>query len=538
MPSARLLAWLLIGLAPLTAGAQGRLPSFDELEAAGAVIGEIKVETHDIFDLSDPHESNFFYSAANELHVTTRPWVIRRMLLFKPGDRVSHTVISETERIIRATSSVYEVVIRPIRYQDGVVDIEVSTRDTWTLEVNASFSRSGGENTGGFGIKESNFLGTGTTIGFGRSKDVDRTGSRVEVGHQHLFDGWTTALLARTSYTDGYSTTFNFARPFYSLDTRWAAGVSGGNFLRNDPIFRNGENVAEYRHNSHFGEAYAGWSPGRVGAWTQRFSVGASYNDDAYALDPHKPPPSALPPDRTFAGPFVRHEVIEDDYFQTVNRDLIERPEYLTMGLHSVVQVGRSLAAFGATEEPWLLSASVSKGFRVGIAQVLASVTGTGQYGTTSGDVRTGGVSARYFAPQTGRFLFYFSAALDAVKPASPADELLLGGDNGVRGYPLRYQAGTRRAVFNIEERYYTDWFPLRLFRVGWALYYDVGRAWDGEQPNATPGWLSNVGFGMRILSARASTGNVVHIDLAVPLHRVDPTVPHYQLVVVTGKAF
>src|SRR5689334_19541451 len=109
MPYARLLAWLLAGLAPLAAAAQDKLPSFDELEQDGALIGEIRVETEDVFDLSDPHENKYLYRLANRLHVTTRPWLIRRLLLFKTGDQVSHRVINETERVIRASASVYDV---------------------------------------------------------------------------------------------------------------------------------------------------------------------------------------------------------------------------------------------------------------------------------------------------------------------------------------------------------------------------------------------------------------------------------------------
>jgi hemolysin activation/secretion protein len=124
------------------------------------------------------------------------------------------------------------------------------------------------------------------------------------------------------------------------------------------------------------------------------------------------------------------------------------------------------------------------------------------------------------------------------VRTASAADELQLGGGTGVRGYPLRYQSGTRRATFSVEERYYTDWYPFRLFRVGWAVYYDLGRAWGGELPNATPGWLSNVGFGLRILNARASFGNVLHIDLAFPVHRTDPNLKARQFVVQASASF
>src|SRR5882672_9562870 len=110
------------------------IPSLTELEAAGAVIGEIVVDTHNIFDLDDPKESSLPYRTANALHFTTRPSLIRRLLLFKSGERVSVRLTEETERLIRSNSSVYEVAITPTAYRDGVVDLAVRTRDTWTLQ--------------------------------------------------------------------------------------------------------------------------------------------------------------------------------------------------------------------------------------------------------------------------------------------------------------------------------------------------------------------------------------------------------------------
>ena len=55
---------------------------------------------------------------------------------------------------------------------------------------------------------------------------------------------------------------------------------------------------------------------------------------------------------------------------------------------------------------------------------------------------------------------------------------------------------------------------------------------------NPNPGWLSNVGFGLRILSARASFGNVLHLDLAFPLHNTDPGIKSAQFLVTTSKTF
>lgn len=33
----------------------------------------------------------------------------------------------------------------------------------------------------------------------------------------------------------------------------------------------------------------------------------------------------------------------------------------------------------------------------------------------------------------------------------------MLGGDNGLRGYPLRYQVGTTNALITLEERFYSS---------------------------------------------------------------------------------
>jgi hypothetical protein len=361
----------------------------------------------------------------------------------------------------------------------------------------------------------------------------------LQLSHEHLFDGWTSIAVERAAYDDGSASALNISHPFYSLDTRWAAGANLARFDRRDAVFEGGNAVGEYRHFQHTGEVYAGHSNGLVGRWTHRQTVGLNYQSDAYEIDPSRPPPVAPPAERTLAGPFFRYEAIEDDFLPLTNRDRIQRPEYFAMGLHSMLQVGRSLGAFGATEQPWQLSGALTKGFRAtGGHQLLTSANFSGQYGSTSGDVRAFGTSARYFVPQHGSFLLYLAGAVDTVRSPSAADELLLGGDTGLRGYPIRYQRGVHRALFTVEERYYTDWYPLRLFRVGAAAYFDVGRSWGGQLPNTSPGWLADFGIGLRVLNARASFGNVVHLDIAFPIHNNDPGIRSRQFVVKTAKTF
>jgi hypothetical protein len=114
------------------------LPSFAELEAVQARIGEVRVLSADVFDTTDPKEDWAIYRWANAIHIQTRAGVIENALLFKRGDRVSVAVIEETERLLRGTRYLYDVQIRPVAYQDGVVDIEVLTRDSWCRTIASS----------------------------------------------------------------------------------------------------------------------------------------------------------------------------------------------------------------------------------------------------------------------------------------------------------------------------------------------------------------------------------------------------------------
>jgi hypothetical protein len=103
------------------------------------------------------------------------------------------------------------------------------------------------------------------------------------------------------------------------------------------------------------------------------------------------------------------------------------------------------------------------------------------------------GLKAQYYLPQGRRWLFYAGASADLLTRPDPTQMLQLGGDNGLRGYPLRYQGGTRRALLTVEQRFYTDLYLWRLFRVGGATFIDVGRAWGGTGGGYTnttnPGW-------------------------------------------------
>jgi len=517
-------------------------PTFAELEAQGARIGEIRVDARNIFDLDDPREDNWLFRLANTLHMRTRPEVIGRDLLFKRGERVSARLIEETERFLLTKSYYYAVSIVPGAYRDGVVDIDVITRDTWTINLNAKYSRSGGHNASQVGIQDTNVAGTALTLGYFHSSNPDRKGSEFEASYPQAFDGHTQLAYQHGNYDDGFRKVATIARPFYALDTRWAYGATWERYSRVDPLYNAGDNVAEYRHASEGGEAYAGWSRGLVNGWTQRFSAGIYARDDSYAPEPDEVPPVPFPVDHKVRGPFFRHELIEDDFLRTRNRNQIARTEFAEMGFHSKVEVTRALEGWGSTSSAWLYSVVVSDGFVLARGHDLhATLTAERRIDSRGEPLDQQGVTLRYYAPQSLRSAFYGSLSLDRLGQGAAAPDLLsLGGDTGMRGYPIRYQHGEQRALLTLEQRVYTDWYPFRLFRVGGAVFVDVGRAWKGANQTAiNPGWLADAGVGLRLSLDRTAFANVLHIDVAAPFDRDDdPRIKKVELVVRSKLTF
>jgi len=447
--------------------------------------------------------------------------------------------LPETERLLRGERYLYDVQIRPTAYRDGVVDIEVVTRDSWTLVPGLSAGRAGGENTSGIRLREYNFLGTGTTLGIGHSNGVDRSSNQLLVSNDRVFGSRTAATLSLASNSDGERYAASVVRPFYSLDATWGAGATAVKDNRIDAVYNAGNVVSEYRHRQQQAEVFAGWSRGRVDGWVQRYSVGVSLLDDAFEPEPGRTAPSALNADERLVGPFVRYELIEDRYAKVINRDMIGVPEFLALGLASTVQLGWASTALGSSHDALLYQASVSRGFVPSPEQtLLASASIEGQY--TDGHVRKQlfGVEGKYYLQQSKRWLFYAAASGDMLTNPDVLDMLLLGGDNGLRGYPLRYQAGDKRALLTLEERIYSNLFVWNLFRVGAAAFVDVGRAWGGPHVNTVnPGWLADAGVGLRLSSVRLSTKDIVHIDVAFPFNAT-PDIKKVQVLVKAKTSF
>lgn len=517
------------------------IPAPAELEARGAIIGEIRIAVGDVFDTSVEGEDAWLYRTANRLHIETRASVIRDQLLFKPGQPYRHRLVLETERLLRANDYLYDAMIVPVAYDGHAVDLEVRTRDVWTLNPGFNFSRKGGENTFGAQIEEDNLLGTGQALDFEWQSDVDRESFGVSYFDPHFGHSFRRFGLAYVDADDGSTKSLQLTRPFYALDVRRAGGLYLLDYQRNDPRYVLGDEVGEFRHREEYYEAFRGWSKGLEGRWVRRWTAGVAYDRDTFAVDPDAPLGGPLPPDRELIYPWFGFDLVEDSFQERVNLDQIRRTEDVLVGLRASLKIGYSAEAFGADRDALVASASVQDGtdLRPGMS-VFGSVSASGR--VEQGELVNGLLSADgRFYWETSKYSKFFASVSGAVaEQLDPELQLTLGGDNGLRGYPLRYQAGTARALFTLEQRYYTKWYPLRLFHVGAAAFFDMGRTWGTDVTGAdSAGLLKDAGLGLRLGSSRSSFGNVVHIDLAFPLDDAPgDDIDSVQLLVTTKGSF
>jgi hypothetical protein len=504
---------------------QAAVPDDTALEAAGARVGLVTIRSAEIFDLDDPRENRRLYRLANRWHINTRAGVIRAQLLFRSGEPYRRRLLEETERKLRQLSFLREPRIRPVAYHDGVVDILVETHDVWTLQLGPSFGRSGGKNDTSLEFQDHNLLGFGKTAIAGTSQGVDRNSTYLEWRDPAVFGGHWTDSLRWARNSDGRDWRVQFVRPFYALDVRHAAGLTLADGRGEDTRYLLGSEYDRYQHAARLFDVYGGWSPGLRAGHVLRLSAGWRVEQDTFAALYAGAPPlpltlGPLPADRDLVYPYVRAQWITDQFQTTRNQDLIARTEDLTFGLAATLQLGLASPGFGADRRAWIFAARADYGWQLSARQQLYAGAGLSGRGETRGivDQRTNADLAWYWRTSR-RTLTHVRISGDAGHALDLDHYYELGGDNGLRGYPLRYQMGEARAQLKIEERVYTDRSLWRLFNIGGAAFFDAGRTY-GSNPIGVPqlGWLRDVGIGLRLGNDRSSLGNVIHIDLATPL--------------------
>ena len=514
--------------------------SAKQLEADNARIGSITIVTNNIFNLDDPLEDRLLFRLANRLHIRTKKDVIESQLLFAEGDAYTKRQADESERLLRTRRYLREATVSPVAYKDGVVDLEVETDDVWTLNLGLGLFRSGGESGTSAGLQEYNLLGTGAHVGVRYESNADRRTRSFAYTDENFRRSHDQLALVYEDSDDGFERQFGFRRPFFSLDGKRAWGVSGLSGERIDSLYDRGDVVQEFEHRHKYHSAFVGWSGGLKDGRVSRFTTGLIYDSHRFdATDDPLLSAPVLPEEREYLYPFFGVEFIKEKYEKTSNFDQIERTEDRFLGTRIRATVGYSNEGTASTTNAVHLSGAFSHGLLTRPNKSLLLSGGLAGR-LENGEMRNGQLWSEliYHDRETEKRLFFIRLSGLLGRNLDFDNPLYLGGDSGLRGFPLRYQGGDKKLLLTVEKRYFSNWYPFRLFHIGAAVFVDAGRTW-GDNPVGGPnlGWLTDVGVGLRISNDRSGIGRMIHIDLAFPLNG-ENDIDDVQLLIEAKKSF
>jgi hypothetical protein len=510
-----------------------------ELEARAARIGDIEFAIGEVFDADDGDRALF--RAANQLHPATREATLRANLLFGTGQPFARRVLDETERSLRGLRYLYDAQIEPVRYHaaENVVDVRVCTRDVWTLSPGISFGRGGGTNSYDLELEDSNVFGSGQSLALSRLENVDRSTTLVAWSAPNLVGTrWRVDSLYATS-SDGGRRALALTHPFFSLATRRAFGVAAEDADLATRLYAAGEPTFEFATAHRDANLWFGRSGGLDDGWVRRVRFGLRFEEYRFSRLPDSDIGAAgtLPHDRRLAYPWVSVEWLEDGFAKTHDLDQIGRTEDMNLGFSASFLAGAATQALGSDRDALVFEGAAAWSTSPRPEHLLTL------QGTFASRLEDEGwrnaeatLAAHSYWRWSARWMSVASFETRLTRELDADRQVLLGGDNGLRGYPLRFTDGTSSALFTLEHRLFTAWEPLRICRVGGALFFDAGRTW-GAAVGTQTGWLKDIGVGLRLGNRRSSRGNVIHVDFAVPLDAQDQ-VDSLQVVVRTQAGF
>lgn len=480
-------------------------------------IDKINIEINPIF--SDEERTGWLYETADKLHIDTRPYVISRLLPFKEGDSVLIRNFDEAERILRAKPFLRDarVTWQKSDSGDGVI-VKVQTWENWTLLPTVDVSREGGVTEYSYGIQDENLLGHGLRTTILYFKEQERTGYSLVLASQVSTEHHLQASMVLSDTSDGEQYSLGLDKPFYTLEDKWEAGLYINSERREDSIYSNDEEVNAFNHEIDHIDLSYGYSEGLVNDRTLRYLVGFTQREDSFVATTMT---VGLPEERNFTHPWFGVEYLDDDFIKTKNLYLIGRTEDVQLGWRHNLRLGVNTSNSEYQKAiHWYWHSRYTN--QINNQHIYTS------WLTSDGVEPEGGIEPTYYYSAGYEYFYHASdtriwyTKMHFWGAENPFIDrpIAIGGESGLRGYPLQYQHGEQAYLVNLEKRYYPGINLFKLVDVGFAAFIDVGRA-RGETlyPNQEDGTLIGVGLGVRLFFSRSSGRNLVNINVASPVN-------------------
>lgn len=488
---------------------------------AGLVIASIRVETRSVFDTDVPPENKLFYRLANRAHIKTFNAVVERELLFAVGDRFDPLLIEETERNLRGLSFIRRAEVSASVNAKGTVDVLVRTFDAWTLEVIGSYKRAGGVTSVRAGLAEHNILGQGKSLSAVYAKDgASLSRSLAYKDPQFLHRKRLEYSISALSLPGTRQFNMGLNRPFYASIAPRSAGVTAG--------YEESRLLDGLRKTVEAGASY-GVALATSTVRTRRVAFGF------------------LTRRSETTGPVrglvqlnflkIGGEWQELDFLTARRIQNFTRDEDFNLGAGVFPSVAWAPKAAGSTHGQLEPRLDLSKGFALSNQLVLLKSGYGSTYINGNNGNRIVSFDASYFLREFRFQTLALHSGLDLGWQLDAANQLGLGELDGLRGYGLNEFSGTRRFLFNLEDRVFVYDDLFRLLDIGSVVFFDSGYAWPDGRPVDVADLKSSVGIGLRVAPSRSGGNSPVRVDLAFPLNR-RPGGARWSLSILAGQAF
>jgi hypothetical protein len=524
---------------------------------AGKVVGTITVVNQEVFSRRD-----WKFQLLNFFHRTTRPEMVQRELLVKPGAPYDEALVEESIRNLQAPATLtiggrpfgqpelssVVAIVPVISTRPGTVDVLAVTRDVWSLRFNTNFEFQ--QNTLSLldtSLSENNLFGWRKYLSVGFTMDQGKFG----IGPTY-FDpnvgGSRLTLLASASafYTrgtnlyEGNSELLSLRYPLFSLASRWGGGVD---VRHQDAVLRS------FRGNSLRLLDLAGDPPGVVEAIPyeyrrtiasvdssvvrsfgvdviQRVTLGHLFDGrrssalDSFPGDPALPQrlldeqrflDQFAPVSEQRSEPYLGYDMFTPRYGVFRDLDTFDLRENRRLGPSVSLRVGYGLPALGADFTALALSGAAS--WTVGAGGGYGKILAQGSTRLRDGRFIDQSAGGQIYAatPFLGRVVrLVLSAEADATRADTQRRLYALGGATGLRGYAIGDFLGTSLVVGHAELR--TAPLPLWSQRFGALLFYDVG---DAAPSFAVIVPHHDLGLGLRWLIPQLNSA-VLRFDWAI----------------------
>jgi hypothetical protein len=200
----------------------------------GKIIRNIEIKTLDPFGYSDTDSTKvpkkFIDKAGNSLHVKTKQFAIKNLLLIKKNAPLDSLLMKESERIIRSQRFTRSVSSEMKLVAQDSVDVLITILDSWSLAPDVSPTTTKTK----FYLRERNIFGLGHELANSYTKSL----TSKQFGYSFNYFVPTiknsfisTRLKYDIDFDRNYDKSVTIERPFFSAYTRWAGGIQFGQNL-------------------------------------------------------------------------------------------------------------------------------------------------------------------------------------------------------------------------------------------------------------------------------------------------------------------